>query len=343
MSENKKRIIQFDALRVIAAFAVALLHTSAQRYYESFPSAEWDARNLYDSVVRWAVPIFIMISGAFFLDSNKRINTKSLFSKYITRLLFIYVFWSIVYYVYIFWGKMSLFTLTTELIKGPYHFWFLKTLIGLYILVPLLRVIAADIKIERYFLALSIVVAFVVPMFLPFLSDFSTNLVKEQLPLYLMNTLSCYVCYFVLGHYLRNTVIKKNIKTVIYIFGILSIVAVCVLTKMLSQRDGEPNYIFYKAYNLFTLLEAVALFIFVKDIKISPKYHQFIINASKISLGIYILHPFVMFLLSDFFQFNSASFNPLYFIPVYALLLFVLSFIATYVLIRIPILRKLVT
>ncbi len=343
MSENKNRIIQFDALRVIAALAVVMLHTSAQRYIVSFPSDEWNARNLYDSLVRWGVPIFIMISGAFFLDSNKKIDIKTLFSKYISRILFIYVFWSIVYCVYTYWGKMGPLTLASELIKGHYHLWFLKTLIGLYIFVPILRTVVADVRIERYFLCLSIVVAFVIPMSFPFLNDSSNDLVQKQLKTFLMSTISSNVCFFVLGHFLKNTMVKKTIKTVIYLLGVLSFVAVCVLTKFLSHRDAEPNMFFYNANNLFTFIEAVAIFIFLKDTKISPKYHQFIINASKISLGIYILHPLMISMANDFLQFNSSSLNPLFFIPVFTLLIFIISYIVTYVFIRIPILRKLLT
>lgn len=97
MTQNKKRIIQFEVLRVIVAFGVVMLHTSAQRFNESFLSAEWDARNLYDSLVRWSVPIFVMICGALFLDSKKKINVKKLYTKNIAHLFFILVLWSIIY------------------------------------------------------------------------------------------------------------------------------------------------------------------------------------------------------------------------------------------------------
>ena len=61
MSSNNNRIIQFDALRVLAALAVVWLHTSAQRWGESYPSIEWHIRNFNDSLVRWCVPIFVIL------------------------------------------------------------------------------------------------------------------------------------------------------------------------------------------------------------------------------------------------------------------------------------------
>ena len=63
-----RRVIYFDFLRVLATFAVIVLHLSAQHWADTdvFSNA-WLAFNLYGGIVRWSVPIFVMISGALFL------------------------------------------------------------------------------------------------------------------------------------------------------------------------------------------------------------------------------------------------------------------------------------
>ena len=68
---ESQRIIAFDVMRIVAIFAVIWLHFSSQRFNLSFPSTEWEIRNVYDSMVRWGVPVFVMILGALFLDPNK--------------------------------------------------------------------------------------------------------------------------------------------------------------------------------------------------------------------------------------------------------------------------------
>lgn len=343
MSSSNNRIIQFDVLRIVAALAVVWLHTSAQRFYICYPSVEWDARNFYDSLVRWAVPIFVMISGAIFLDSKKKIDIKNLFTKNITRIVSIFVFWSFVYSIYGGIGENGLIGLVKSMVQGPFHFWFIKMLIGLYITVPILRVIVADKKLEEYFICLSLVTAFFIPMLFPFIgyiSDVARHFVEEYYEEFEIKIALGHVGYFVLGHYLANNTIKKMVKRIICILGILSVFAVCVLTFYASSRIGKPYLFFYENMNLFTLFEAIALFIYIKDKQIVAKYHPVLINASKISLGIYIIHPLVMNVLFDYGNFDSASLDPKYFIPFYALIVFMISYCVSFVLVRIPIIRN---
>lgn len=341
MSSNN-RIIQYDVLRIIAAFAVVLLHTSAQRFYDCYPSIEWDIRNFYDSSVRWSVPIFVMISGALFLDSKKRINIEKLYSGNITRIILVFAFWSIIYAIYA-RDENGLLFMFRRIIKGPFHFWFLKMIIGLYITVPILRAIVAHKKLELYFLCLSFVTAFLIPMIFPMIGYISSEAEDQAIKYYDgfgIKIASGFVGYFVLGHYLTNNEIKKTAKNVIYILGILSVVAVCILTDFVSDRDGVPNLFFYGDINVFTLFEAIALFIFIKDIQIAPKNQSLVIYSSKLSLGIYIIHPLVMYILYDLWIINSASLNPIYFIPIFAIIVFLVSYCVTFVLIRIPIIKK---
>ena len=70
-TKTNGRILYFDFLRIFATLAVMVLHVAAQNWYgTSVPSFEWQTFNFFDSIVRWGVPIFVMISGALFL--NKR-------------------------------------------------------------------------------------------------------------------------------------------------------------------------------------------------------------------------------------------------------------------------------
>ena len=337
--------MHFDVLRVIAALAVVWVHTSAQEFYFCYPSVEWDVRDFYDCLARWCVPIFVMISGALFLDSLKGIDIKTLYSKNITRVASVFIFWSIVYGVYDGMGEKGFVGLAEEIVQGPLHFWFIKMLIGLYIMVPILRAIVVDKRLEQYFICLLLVTAFFIPMlfvftdnipfikYIPFI-DYISDVARDYAEKY------CYVGYFVFGHYLANINIKKPVKRMACILGILSVFAVGILTYLYSYRVGKPYVFFYKSSNLFTLLEAVALFVVIKDIKIAPQYHPVILSASKLTIGIYIIHPLVMSVLSDYGNINSSSLNPVYFIPVFALMVFVISYCVSFVLVKIPIIKK---
>ena len=71
-TKTNGRILYFDFLRVFATLAVMIIHVASQNWWygTSVPSFEWQTFNFFNSIVRWGVPIFGMISGALFL--NKR-------------------------------------------------------------------------------------------------------------------------------------------------------------------------------------------------------------------------------------------------------------------------------
>ena len=129
---SKNRIEYFDGLRAFATIAVIMLHVCAANWYaRPVTSSSWIVCSAYDSIVRWCVPCFIMISGALFLD--KKINLKRLYSKNIFRIVVAFVFWSAIY-------TFVPGLITPEeskllsFFEGHYHMWFLFTIIGLYII-----------------------------------------------------------------------------------------------------------------------------------------------------------------------------------------------------------------
>ena len=87
-----KRIYWLDLLRIISILSMILLHVAASFWYVSpSNSYNWIIMNIYDSLVRFCVPVFLMISGALFL-SQKEINIKKLYTKNILRLLISLIF-----------------------------------------------------------------------------------------------------------------------------------------------------------------------------------------------------------------------------------------------------------
>ena len=344
---SKERIISFDVLRIIAAFAVVMLHISGDRFISSFPTDEWEIRNVYDSLVRWSVPVFFMISGALFLNQEKRIGIKRLFSKNITRIICVFIFWSFLYALYDVYvdENMSIFFLFGLTIKGPLHLWFLKMLLGLYITIPILRMITQSKRIEEYFIVLAVLSTFAIPFFITLIGMFN-GVFKEYAVEYYndfgIRIASGYVGYFVLGHYLNSYQLSKVLKKSIYMLGILSIFSVILLTHWYSFRIEESSEVFYNNLNLFTLFESMAVFLAVREMKISKSMYPFIIKMSNLSLGVYLIHVFVFRIFHDVFGINSISLNPSFFIPCFSLIVFVISCIIVAILRKIPLMKRFV-
>lgn len=73
MKEVLHRNISYDLLRIQAAILVVLLHVSAISWNMISPyKPQWMIINLYNSMTRGAVPIFFMLSGAFFAKKRYR-------------------------------------------------------------------------------------------------------------------------------------------------------------------------------------------------------------------------------------------------------------------------------
>ncbi len=339
------RYIYFDILRVIAAFAVIMLHVSAHRFYVSFPSNEWEWLNVYDSLSRWGVPIFVMISGALFLNANKVLSIKKLFKKNIVRILTALLFWSLVYELYQMNENTTLLQFVYGVIMGPVHLWFLKMLLGLYVVVPILRLVVKDKKIELYFLILAFITTFVIPYLPKVLGLFDPNLIHASNKLIETINLQLatgYTGYFVLGHYLRVTSISQLVKRMIYSLGLLSFICVIVLTSMVSHFLNFPIVFFYNNLFPLSLLEAAAIFVFVHDkaININSNHQKVIINVSKLSFGIYLIHYLIIKIINDNLGLNSSSFNPILYVPCITISVFMISYLASFIISKIPFAKK---
>ena len=340
------RVISFDILRTIAAFAVVTLHVAARRFYTSFPFGEWEVLNVYDSLSRWGVPIFVMISGALFLDSKKYVTIKKLYGKNIVRILCAFLFWSVVYQFYATSEDTTLRQFVCGVIKGPAHLWFLKMLLGLYVIIPIIRLIVIDRKIEFYFLVLAFLTSFIIPLFLnimryyvPVLNVAATNLINTIG----LNIASGYIGYFVLGHYL-STIDINYLKGMFYCMGALSFLIVIILTSKISHYLGSPTIVLYDNLTPFTLFEAIAIFVFVTvNSEVFPqRFYSKVLNISKMSFGVYLIHYMVIMVADEQFGINTSNYNAILFVPCFSLFVFVVSYIISWILSKIPIINRFV-
>lgn len=259
LQSTNQRIAYLDILRLLATFAVILIHIIADVLPLSFMQFNWYVAVVGGSLVRWAVPVFVMISGALYLDPQKEITMGLVLKKKIPRLLLAYAAWWLIYALAILtvWCFIKKEPFQAEWIAPHYHLWFLPMLAGVFLLIPLLRPIAANEKLLRY--ALVIWLCYLACSFA------MVKEIKQFTPLFAMNTIVGYAGYFLLGYFLSILETSKRQRIVIYLLGIIGALATIGGSIGLSVYTGAFNEKFYSFLSLHVAMMSMALFVFVKE------------------------------------------------------------------------------
>ncbi len=344
-----------DYLRLAATLAVVALHVSAQNWYNTdVNSFSWQSFNFYDSLVRWSVPVFVMISGSLFL--NRDISLKRIYGKYVLKMLIVFVVWSLFYalaardtlengLVY------SLKTHAYEIMTGHYHMWFLLMIIGLYMCIPFYRKLVAEASVMRYFLLLAFVFTFLLPWLIQIVSDYAAgdsepinraiSAVNSDLSTMGMNMVLGYSFYFVFGYYLDGLELRKKHRVIIYILGLLGFAFTVLADADLALRTQRACDKYYGYFKVNVFCEALCVHTWFKY----RRYRSGRLNktAGKIAgycFGVYLVHAFVMEKFTTMLNFNTLSFNAVASVPVVSVAVFVCSLAVSAAMNHIPIIRK---
>lgn len=349
-NHGENRIIYYDLLRILSCFSVIMLHSASQHWY-SLPVSDpsWIVANSYDAMSRFGVPVFTMISGALFLDPKRELSLKQLYVHNILRLAIVYLVWSTIYFCWnilqspVQLNGMSVGMILYTIISGKYHLWYLRMLIGLYVLLPILRTwlhSAAERQVQYFlmlFFLLQIGKQTIVALDPPFLLEGFLNLVE-------LDMVQSYLGYFVLGYYMAHIGVRKRMHKYIYLGGVFGLGGAVLCSSLLSVRKGSALPGVFDSFSLFTFLVSVALFLFGKEVlsRWSPGSVGvgIIKELSSCTLGIYLSHLLVMEMLIYYFGIDSMSVNNLAGIPLLSLVCFGICLILTFLLRRIPYIKR---
>ncbi len=336
---EQKRDYRMDLLRIVACFMVIVIHVSSYNFtILPVKSMSWQIHNIYDSMVRAAVPIFIMISGAFLL--NKDISIKDILKKYVFKMLVIYIIWSFIYALYNFYMQYKCINSMHDIviiikytIGSAFHLWYLPMLCFLYLITPFLRKITKD-KDEKLlyyglviFIALAILQTLAKMSFLPKYHILVQIINKFQSGFFLQ-----FYSYYILGFYLYHSDKMKQKRFYYYVLAIAGVVACILCNSYISIKAEKASDVFYDGFVIFTVLEAIGLFLFFKYSKcigwIADKCYNIIKIMAPCTLGIYLVHILVL----NYTSFIISKYNKLISIPMCCIVTFLISFVIIFIL-----------
>lgn len=337
-----------DVARLIAICAVIMVHCSAD-FVAFFPldSHEFIIGSVFNSLSRIGVPLFVMISGALFLDERKNVTLKSIFSKNIKSLAIITVIWSS-FYSTIYQILLPLLgneavnvkAFLSAIVFGHRHMWYLYMIIGLYAITPFLRKIVNSENKELVLLFVGI--SFCVNFFEPVIDAISKigpdlSFVNSWIGKFRLEFFGGYTAYYLAGWYVVHVGIKQRwMRTLIYLLGVTSL----LLTIVFVHFTGDYNNA-HQNIGAPVFLYAISVFLALNNIhtQFTEKTTKKLMQMSKLSFGAYMIHMIVLTVFNKYFPYGN---NCAVYITMSFFVVSCVSFFISYIFSSIPVLRKIV-
>lgn len=324
VTSTSHRNQSMDLLRILACMGVIIVHASggvfAQKFVVDRESMEWLFCGIICNLFRWSVPIFVMITGFFFLKPEKELTIKKLYGKYILRLVISLIFWTWFYAVTLHCRYTCFYPFGGQ----DNNFWYVGMCIGLYISMPVLKAIAADEKLLSY--------SCWTWLFIRIYLDLGKYV---ELPIVITDyVFTGYVGYCLWGYYLSVIKLNRCKVRIVYFVGLLSLAATLFLPRL---TNGKVRI---SMEDPAIILTTIALFLFVikHPIRLSPKFEKVILHLSGMTFGIYMAHTFVI--AETFTRIHRFVSNVYLFVPIAIGATFVLSYIIILIIKWIPVLKK---
>jgi len=338
MGQDKKEWISNS--RVLATVCVVLLHvTSSALYkYNQVPNFHWWIGNVYDSFVRFSVPLFLMITGALLL--GKQHEYPIFLKKKVLRIFLPFVFWTTIYIGYNFLeppqfnGKLASQSNFEWILQqaqdgSSYHLWYMYMLLGIYVAMPLFAKIIA--KVRKSYLELFLLIWV---LFISLSASYTSNSNFEWNLWYYLG----YLGYVILGYYLSIINTKsKRVSTLALITFIIGLFVTFYGTFYYTDKTGVFCKYYYSYLNPNVLLMATSVFVLLKNAEI--KLNGVIKSARNIidkhSYGIYLSHILVLnYLIMYGVDWNLI--HPLIGIPLTTIITLIVSVAIVYLISKIP-------
>ncbi len=300
MTSSKKQIPYLHYLRVVAIFMVLALHSISPYMSNAqiYGKTSWYAYLIINSVARGGVPLFFMISGHLLLNNDLSREFKPFYTKRLSRVLIPLAIWNVIYYVFycaLNGEKLSLGSLLSQSMNSgtAYHFWYLYTLAGIYLVTPFLKRLTDSCSLKQL-------------VWLEVLICFCTTIrpfANTVLPIYIFwfdPLFNGYIGFFLLGYILGQCDFSKS-QTRLFLLGGITGLAISVLGNHITSSEKAIDLSFNSGYNLCWFLIGSAFFVTFKDINFNRgTCFKIIKSLSEASFGIYIVHVGVMDLISRF-------------------------------------------
>lgn len=340
--------INLELLRILACFLVIVNHTNSRIFLSIEISKTWFASLAYFFVCKIAVPIFIMISGAVLLGKSE--SYQDIFRKRILKILLVIIIFSILYYVnqsVLTGNEFSLNDFFYRIYVGSITnaFWYLYMYLGLMVMLPIIRKMTKEFTTKDYFYCTAIFLIYfgTMPILCKYFKfeNFNGN--------FMPTIFGGFVIYFILGDFIQNKLEKQYLNRKYAIVSIiLFIMCTAISTLVTFTHYNDSKELFMDNISFATIvIPSVSIFYLFKYlisfISISMNIKKITIILGRCTFGIYLLSDLLIEKLDFIYNWGINNYlQPLISIVILEMTVFIIGFVITLLLKRVPLLKKII-
>ena len=328
----KYRNINLDLLKVLACVGVVLLHTTMGGFKET---GSWNLLTYLYYLGTYSIPLFFMVNGYLLL--GKREITYSYILQKVKWILITVSSWT-----FIVWLFKRDFTenlikkIVGSLIQKGYffQFWFFGAVILIYICLPILKKFLNSKRSYLYILSVLLVIGLIFEL---------ANIVL-QMPIqtYVLQTfrLWTWFFYYVLGGYIAQFTMKElksRFKNWMKIVSILLFLISPLILFFIAKTAYHNLFAEYFYDTLFVKVSTLGIFLTILTLTLNEKRNEWIVSLSNQTMGVFIIHTYIMKVWEKLFGFNFVGAYLLF-----ALFTLSVSFIIVGMLMKIPYFNRIV-
>ena len=296
---HKTRNINLDLIKVLACIGVVLLHTTMIGFKET---GSWNLLAYLYYLGTYSIPLFFMVNG-YLLLGKKNITYSYILQK-VKWILITVSSWTFIVWLF----KRDFAVNPVKKIIGSmvqkgyfFQFWFFGALILIYLCLPILKKFLNSKRSYLYILSSLVTIGLVFEL---------ANMVL-QMPLqsYFIQTfrLWTWFFYYILGGLVAQfdkEIIKKGFKRWMKVVAVLLLLISPVILFFLAKTIYHNLFAEYFYDILFVKIVSLGFFLMVLTLSLEEDKSKWIVYLSNQTMGVFIVHTYVMKVLEKLLGFS---------------------------------------
>ena len=329
---HKTRNINLDLIKVLACIGVVLLHTTMIGFKGT---GSWNLLAYLYYLGTYSIPLFFMVNGYLLL--GKRNITYSYILEKVKWILITVSSWTTIVWLL----KRDFAVNPVKKIIGSmvqkgyfFQFWFFGALILIYLCLPILKKFLNSKRSYLYILSLLISIGLIF--------ELTNIIIQTPLQSYVIQTfrLWTWFFYYILGGLIAQfdkEFIKNGFKRWMKIVAVLLLLITPVILFFLAKTIYHNLFAEYFYDILFVKIVSLGVFLTILTLSLKESKYKWIVFLSNQTMGVFIVHTYVMKVLEKLLGFTYTGVYLLF--PIFTLCI---SIIVVSLLMKIPYFNRIV-